>query len=216
MNESIRALVIDDHPLVARATAKMLASIETIVQTDIAFSASEGYEKAEQLQPQLAVIDHHLPDEMGCDAAQKLQQQYPAMSIVLITADDLLPHTEAFFRSRADAFLSKGMSVATMISIITCVLDGMFVVPADIFAERFGKIKLPQPETELLTAYEASLMGMIMQGVTQDDISRRLYISKRSIDNHLRKIYDKLGVTNRLQAIDKCIRLGYKHTQTGN
>lgn len=216
MNESICALVIEDHPLVARATANMLEAVEGIARTAIAYRASEGYALAERLRPQLAVIDYHLPDDNGSQAAQKLRQQFPSMLIVLITADDLLPHAEAMFQSKANAVISKSTNVATMISIITCVLDGSCVFPTDLFAERFGCVKPPLSESELLSAYEASLMGMIMQGVTQDEIARRLYISKRSIDNHLRKIYHKLGVANRLQAIDKCIRLGHQHPNTGN
>lgn len=208
MSRIIRAIVIDDHPLVARATALIVEKVEGVRVAGIAYRAREGLELIEKIKPELVVLDRHLPDQSGSDVALHLRERYPDMYIVLITGADAAALSVDLFRNQLNAIVSKGASEEAIAKMIECVIEDQVVIPRS--ALEFYARKQQEAEPATLTEYETGMMSLILQGATQEQIAERLFMSKRSVDNHLRKIYDKLGAVNRFQAIEKFIRLDYE------
>jgi len=201
----LKAIVVDDHPLMAQATVQLLNQIEQIEVAGVAHTAKQTLELADSVQPDLVFLDYQLPDQSGTQVAEQLKQKNPQVRIVIFTgvdASDLLP---LLISHRIGGIVSKGVSEETLKHIVACVLDDHVVLPQSIFHQ----MKLPSYHTEPdipLTDEECRLMAMIVKGETYERIAEQMFISKRSVDNYLRRIYDKMGVQTRIQAIERFLK----------
>ncbi|MEW9698630.1 response regulator transcription factor [Paenibacillus sp. SI8] len=102
--------------------------------------------------------------------------------------------------------LSKDSSEEHLRNVVRCMMEGQTAIPVALFKQlRINKLEVEQ---ETLTEQEIHIMSLIVEGHTHEQIGDSLFFSKRSIDNYLRKIYEKLGVQNKSQAIQKFTQCG--------
>jgi len=205
MKRRMKAIIVDDHPLMAQATHHLLTQIERLEMAGVAHNAREALELAEAAKPDLVFLDYQLPDQLGTKVAEQLKQKDPNVKIIIFTgvdASDLVPY---LLTHQINGIVSKDVSESTVKHIVACVLDGHVVLPHSLIHQ----IKLPSYQTEPevdLTDEECQLMGMIVKGETYERVAEQLFISKRSVDNYLRRIYEKMGVQTRIQAIERFLK----------
>lgn len=193
-------LVVDDHPLVARATKTLLEKIEYVEVVGLADNAKQCLELVLKLQPDLVFLDYHLPDETGSKVTEQIKEKFPNMHVVIFSGINITDMTNHFLDMKVSAILPKESSEWIILNTVKCVLEGFTIVPLPLFhqlrmSERQNSIK------KLLTEDEITIMELMVNGATQDRIAEHIHVSKRSVDNYLKKIYKKLGVGNRVQAI---------------
>ena len=203
--KKVQALVVDDHPLMAEATRAILERVERIQVAGVAHDGQRGLELAESLRPDLIMLDYQLPDLTGTEVMERMREIVPLARIVVFTGMDVSDLIHPLLALRVNGIISKGMSETTLIHMLCCILEDHVVIPQDIFY----RIKLPpaaRTKPANLSDEEVLIMTMVVRGATYEQIADKIHVSKRSIDNYLRRIYDKLGVQNRIQAIERFVQ----------
>ncbi|MCD9024163.1 response regulator transcription factor [Cohnella silvisoli] len=205
MTKTIKAIVVDDHPLMAEATKQLLEQMDRIQVVGVAYDGRTCIELVEAYNPELIFLDYQLPDQSGTKLTEHIKRISPHAHIVIFTGVDVSDLVHKLLELRVSGIISKGTSEKTLKHMVACILDNHIVLPHSIFY----KIKLSSPDASnpaLLTDEEVRMMSMMVSGATYDQIAETIHVSKRSVDNYLRKIYDKLGVQNRIQAIRRFVQ----------
>jgi two-component system competent response regulator ComA len=206
MSKPLKVIIIDDHPLMAEATKHLLEQIEGIQVIDIASSGNRGLELIDLHKPDLVFLDYQLPDKVGTDVAKEIKFKYPAIHIVIFTGVDVSDMINNFLALQVSGVISKGTSRTAIKNMIGAILEDHIVLPRS----ALNKIRLTDfTQDPLLSQDEVIIMSMVVKGATLDQIGERIHISKRSVDNYQRKIYEKLGVETRAEAIEKFFKSHY-------
>jgi DNA-binding NarL/FixJ family response regulator len=199
----ITCVVADDHPAVLEAVAEFLVQggIEVIAR---ARDGEEALERIEQRKPQVALVDVRMPKLGGIELTRRSQRSTPETSILLYTGyGDRALLTEAldagvrgFVLKEApmDDLLRAVQSVATGGTYVDPVLAGTLA------ASSIGN-KLPE-----LTQRERDVLRLLADGLANEEIGKRLYISAETVRTHVRKAMDKLDADTRTQAVARALR----------
>jgi DNA-binding NarL/FixJ family response regulator len=199
----ITCVVADDHPAVLEAVAEFLVQggIEVIAR---ARDGEEALERIEQRKPQVALVDVRMPKLGGIELTRRAQRSAPETSILLYTGyGDRALLTEAldagvrgFVLKEApmDDLLRAVQSVATGGTYVDPVLAGTLA------ASSIGN-KLPE-----LTQRERDVLRLLADGLSNEEIGKRLFISAETVRTHVRKAMDKLDADTRTQAVARALR----------
>jgi DNA-binding NarL/FixJ family response regulator len=208
MKRNIRTIVVDDHPVVARATKHILEQVEGVDVVGIAANGQDGIELVEEHQPDLLFLDYHLPDQYGSQVAEKVKRRSPNTHIVIFTGIDLADMYNHLIEIGVSGIISKESGETTIQNLVRCILDNHTMIPIPIYRQMRITSRQKSADTEFvdLSPDEIQIMTLLVKGVTHEQIADQIHVSKRSVDNYLKKIYDKLDVTSRIQAIEKFVR----------
>lgn len=211
MNETVKAVIVDDHPLIAHATRELLEQMEEIEVVGVAHDGHSGMELVDRVKPGMLFLDYQLPDVVGTDIAAQMKEKYPQMHVVIFTGVDVSAMINTLLRLQVSGVITKGTKHAAIKHMIASILENHIVLPRSLIT----KINLMDVSHEFeLSEDEIMIMNMIVKGATLEQIAAQIHVSKRSVDNYQRKIYDKLAVKTRAQAIEKFIHSSY-YTETG-
>lgn len=205
MKRKFRTIVVDDHPLMAQATLQLLSHMDRIETAGVAKSGEEAIQLCAVVSPDLVLLDYQLPGLSGTQVAEQLKAAYPSLKIIIFTGVDVSDLLPFLLSNLISGIISKGVTESTMKHIIACVLDNHIVLPQSML-QQLKSVSGKDAVNQLLTDEEVLLMTLIIKGDTYEKIAERMFISKRSVDNYLRRIYEKLGVHTRAQAIEKFVQ----------
>lgn len=208
ITKKTKILIVDDHPLMAEATALTLAQLEGVQMIGIANNGKRCLEMLKVEQPDIIFLDFNLPNQYGDEIAKIIKRTYPAIHIVIFTGIDFAHLYNHLIGIEISAVISKESSGALLRSLITILGENYTMLPIPIF----HKMKLTSGAgqmSNMLDSEEIKIMSMIIQGSTNEHIAEVVHMSKRTVDNYIRKIYEKLGVKSRAQAVEKFIQ--FKH-----
>ncbi|UKS26560.1 response regulator transcription factor [Paenibacillus sp. HWE-109] len=208
MSEIVRTLVVDDHPLFARATKALLEQIEHIEVIGVVGNGKQCLEYVERYQPILVFLDYQLPDQSGIEIATIIKRNYPNIHVVIFTGIELSGILNKLIEIKVSGVLSKESSERTIKNMVNCILDGHTMLPLSFF-HQMQLTEIAVQESFALVEEEILMMNMLVKGATHDQIADQIFMSKRTVDNYLRKIYDKLGVKSRTEALEKFIKSKY-------
>lgn len=206
MKKMIKAIVVDDHPLMAQATKQLLEQMEVIEVVDIALDGKSCLQLVELHRPDLVFLDYQLPDQVGTDVAAQIKSAYPEIHVVIFTGVDVSALADVLLELQVSGVISKGTRHATIQNMIGCILENYVVMPRAVLQALKGNVT---PSMTELTGDEILIMKLIVKGSTLEQIAIQIHTSKRSVDNYQRKIYGKLGVKTRAEAIESFIRSKY-------
>ena len=203
-----KVAIADDHVLFADGISRALAAVPDI---DVLGTASNGRELVELLEtitPDVLLIDLEMPELDGLEALQELGIHPPA---IVVTMHEDPEQRERAREAGAIGFLSKATPLPDLAAAARAAAAGENLLDPTTLREILNERMEPQLEggAATLTARERELMAVLAQGVSAtDDLAERLYISQKTVKNHLANIYEKLGVSDRTQAAVEAIRLG--------
>ncbi|RAV15531.1 response regulator transcription factor [Paenibacillus contaminans] len=205
MSESVKVLVVDDHPLVAQATKQLLEQIERVEVVGMAGTGQACLEFLENSQPDIVFLDYQLPDHPGTYVTEAIKSRFPNIHVVIFTGKDIGDLVNSFLELKVSGIISKESGETTILNAFRCLLDGQTAIPISMFQQM--RMFNPRAAGEtLLTAEELTIMNLIIGGDTHEQIATKIHMSKRSVDNYLKKIYEKLGVKSKAQAIEKFVQ----------
>ncbi|MDO7907353.1 response regulator transcription factor [Paenibacillus sp. JX-17] len=204
MNDMWQVVIIDIHPTSMLGSKLILEEQQDLVVKGMGSTAAEGLELVRAYQPELIMMDYKLPDASAENVITDMIRVSPESHILIMTDEDNAGLFQQLLAAGASGSMSKQASPMQLMHMIRGLRQGMLSVPMDwmrggqwpftpILDEKFAE----------LTETEIFIMERIVQGITYDKIAIELAVSRRSIDNYLRKIYAKLGVASRAQAIEK-------------
>lgn len=202
----IGVLLADDHGLFAEGVRSGLDSLPDIAVLGIARDVDGLVEQAVSVSPDVVVTDLEMP---GPSTFSVLDQIDPPVIIVTMHATD--EHRDAAANAGAVGFLSKSTPLLDLAAGIRAVHAGHTLLDVTTLREIFDAFAEPtlEPAAQALTARERELLTHLAEGRTAtDELAEQLYISVKTVKNHLANIYEKLGVSDRAQAALEAIRLG--------
>jgi DNA-binding NarL/FixJ family response regulator len=199
----ITCVVADDHPAVLEAVAEFLVQggIEVIAR---ARDGEEALERIEQRKPQVALVDVRMPKLGGIELTRRAQRSTPDTSILLYTGyGDRALLTEAL-DAGVRGFVLKEAPMDDLLRAVQSVASGgTYVDPVlagTLAASSIGN-KLPE-----LTQRERDVLRLLADGLANEEIGKRLYISAETVRTHVRKAMDKLDADTRTQAVARALR----------
>jgi DNA-binding NarL/FixJ family response regulator len=199
----ITCVVADDHPAVLEAVAEFLVQggIEVIARTR---DGEEALERIEQRKPRVALVDVRMPKLGGIELTRRAQRSTPETSILLYTGyGDRALLTEAL-DAGVRGFVLKEAPMDDLLRAVQSVASGgTYVDPVlagTLAASSIGN-KLPE-----LTHRERDVLRLLADGLANEEIGKRLYISAETVRTHVRKAMDKLDADTRTQAVARALR----------
>lgn len=208
MNRYVKALVVEDHPLMAVATRNILEQIEGIEVVGTASSGKIAIELVEVYQPELVFFDYYLPDGFGNHIVEEVKTRFPHIHVVIFTGVDITDLYNSLLELGVSGIISKESSELTVRNMVSCILDNHTMIPLRLYHQM--RLNAPNANSEVnLTGDEVQIMTLIVSGATHEYIAEQIHASRRSIDNYVRKIYDKFGVKSRVQAIERFVKSRY-------
>ena len=195
----IRVLVADDHAMVREGIKSVLerAGFEVVGE---ASSGTEVLPLAEQVQPDVAVLDISMPGETGLQAAAKLRQALPHIRVLILSMYDNSEYVLESVRAGAHGYLLKDGAAQELANAIRAVRDGEAyfspAVAARLSAAVRGDIEREQRRSnlDLLTGREREVLAGIAKGLTNKEIASELGISHRTVETHRESLMKKLGI----------------------
>jgi DNA-binding NarL/FixJ family response regulator len=207
---TIRVVIADDHPVYRSGLAGVLTDAEDIEVVGAAADGAAALELADELEPDVVVMDLHMPGITGVEATRRLAGR---TSVLVLTMFDDDESVLAAMRAGARGYLVKGAAGDRIVGAVRAVAAGEAVFGADVAArvlgafadDRHGGTVRPFP---MLTDREREILGMIGAGWSNTDIARRLVLSDKTVRNHVSNIFAKLQVADRAQAIVRAREAG--------
>jgi DNA-binding NarL/FixJ family response regulator len=213
--EKLTVLLVDDHLSFAQALEVVLNLQPDMRVTGIATTARDAIAKAESQEPDVILMDYHLPDENGAVATATIKKRNRASKVVMLTAsaeDEVIVES---IEAGASGYLKKEQAIAEVADTVRKAHAGDILVPPAslrrLIAQVAAKTSAQQEDDrrlQRLTPRESSVLQEIAIGGDDASISARMGISPLTFRTHVRNVMGKLDVHSRLEAITLAIRSG--------
>lgn len=196
----MKVLLVDDHTLFSKSLAIALADFQEIEK----FSSTKDIKHLdtviEKEHPDIILVDINLgrlTDEDGLLLTKQLLEYFPEQKIVILSGYDLPAYRKEAKRIGAKGFINKEVEPEELLRILREIQAGV--------------VHFPQENViiEDLTDSEKQVLQLLADGVKRKEIAAQLFLSERTVSNHLQHIFEKLQVTSAVEAITKAIQLGY-------
>ena len=207
MSTSIRIVIADDHRLMLDGLTQGLDSLPDITVVGTAVDGAALKDLVAASNPDVLLVDVEMPGMSGLSAISQIPNLPPTIVVTMHTAD---AYGKSAREAGAVAFLSKGLPLPALAAAIRAVHDGrdLFDVDIDDVVAEYGTPRLSS-RAEAITERERDVLRCLVQGISgTEDIADELYISQKTVKNHLASIYEKLGVNDRAQAVVEAMKLG--------
>lgn len=219
----ISVVIADDHVLVRQGIRRFLEAAGDI---EVLAEVGDGLEllrKLAQVSPDVVLLDLHMPQMTGIEAAQRIKRDYPRVRILVLTADDAVPQVLALLKTGADGYVLKTARMEEVIHAVRQVYSGNVALSPQVATQVVHQVarmpSAPEDEAPLfiepLTERELRVLRLAAQGKTNREIGQALAISHRTVQGHLADIYDKLHVHSRTEAVTEALKLGWMTLERG-
>lgn len=199
MKSNVSIMLVDDHAVVRFGIRSLIEKNQDWFVCGEAETLEKAYELAEQLKPDVVLLDIKLPDGDGATGCRELKKIVPNVKIIILTAysDDYIV-AEAV-KAGADGYLLKNIDSRGIISAIENVIKGASILDNTMVGSLFNIVKKNQ-QLEELTPQEKNILQMISLGKTNKEISKELFLAEKTVRNNVSRILKKINVTNRTEA----------------
>ena len=204
MTGPVRVLIADDHPLFRDGLAALLAGGPGTELAGAAADGAEAVDLARHTQPDVVVMDLHMPGLGGIEATRAIVAGRPQTAVLVLTMFDDDGSITAALRAGAHGYLLKGASGDQIRCAIHAAASGEIIFGAQLAARMidcFTAAAAPSPPFPELTGRERQVLDLLAQGRANTAIATRLSLSPKTVRNHVSSILAKLQVTDRAQAI---------------
>ncbi|MFE7592397.1 response regulator [Kitasatospora sp. NPDC057512] len=203
----ITLLIVDDHPVVRDGLRGMFRADPRFEVLGEAGDGAEAIAAAEELRPDVVLMDLRMPRTDGVTAIKELTRRgVPSRVLVLTTYDtdsDVVPAIEA----GATGYLLKDAPREELFRAVEAAAQGQAVLSPSIATRLMGQVRRPAPAP--LSARELEILELVAQGTTNREAARKLFISEATVKTHLLHLYAKLGVNDRAAAVAAGFSHGY-------
>jgi DNA-binding NarL/FixJ family response regulator len=199
----IRILSVDDHPLLREGIAAMINSQSDMTLAAVASTGNEAIQRYREHRPDVTLMDLRLPDVSGIDALIAIRTEFPEARIIMVTTFDGDVDIQRSMKAGAQGYLLKNTPRKELLDAIRRVHCGRRSVPPAVAAKLAEYL-----DTERLTDREVEVLRQIGGGNRNKDIASNLFISEETVKVHVKHIMEKLGASDRTQALAIAARRG--------
>lgn len=206
--QSIKIMIVDDHPVVREGLSRIIVSesgMEVIAEAGTGAEALTLYRK---LRPDIVLLDMRMPEMTGIQTIEAIRKEFTNARIIVLSTYDLEEDIYQSLQAGARGYILKDSPRNELLASIRRVHAGDRVIPPNIatrLAERIGGNEL--------TAREFEVLKLIVKGKSNKQIGDDLGISEGTVKSHVNNILDKLGVTDRTQAVSVALKRGIVHLE---
>ncbi len=212
--EPIRILLADDHTLFRKGIRTILEQMKDLKVEGEAASGREAIALAQELVPDVILMDIKMPEVSGIEATRHILQENPHIGVILVTMFDDPESVFAGMRAGARWYVLKEAEPEELRRAIDAAQRGEVMlcpIIAEKVLEHFGsdaKPRQPGMPYEQLTQRELQVLQLAADGLSNKEIAEKLVISEKTVKNHIANIFSKLNVNDRTQAILYALRKG--------
>ncbi|MEU1230538.1 response regulator transcription factor [Streptomyces sp. NPDC005828] len=202
-----RVFLVDDHEVVRRGLRDLLDDEPDLEVVGEASTAAHALARGPALRPDVAVLDVRLPDGDGISVCRELRSRMPGLACLMLTSFDDEDALLDAIMAGAAGYVLKQIKGSDLVSAVRTVATGQSMLDPATTARLMRSLRDPvaakAPEDErlaVLSERERSVLELIGQGLTNRQIAKRLYLSEKTVKNHISRLLGKLGVERRVQA----------------
>jgi DNA-binding NarL/FixJ family response regulator len=211
----VRVLIVQDHPLLASALARVLEGQPDMAVSGVSSSGAGALESAAQDRPDVVLMDYRLPDIPGPEAARQIMSEHAQAAIVFHSADESETALLDAVDAGATAYLTKDATADQIIEAVRRASKGEVLIPVELFARAIRRqrgVATKKREREQLIAVftprELDILHLLSEGLDTIAMSQRLGIAPHTVEWHVRHVIEKLQVHSKLQAVITAARQG--------
>lgn len=204
--ETVRVMTVDDHPLLREGIATIINNQPGMTLIASAATGAEGIRTFNEFQPDVTLVDLRLPDISGIEVIIAIRAQHAGARLIVLTTFEGDIEIQRALKAGAAGYLLKNMPSKQIVDTIRTVHAGKRGIPSQValqIAEHLGEEPLSQRELEVLRH--------VAEGNRNRDIAGVLNISEETVKVHLKHIMEKLGASDRTQAVAIAVRRGMIH-----
>jgi len=211
---SIRVVIVDDHALFRRGLDLVLSEEPGI---DIVGEAEDGVQaiaRADELEPDVMLMDVRMPKASGIEAARAVRASHPDVKVIMLTVSDEESDLYESVKAGANGYLLKEVAIEEVADAIRAVAQGHSLISPSMASKLLGEFNAlarraderhlsPAPR---LTERELEVLRLVAQGQSNREIAKSLFIAENTVKNHVRNILEKLHLHSRMEAVVYAMR----------
>lgn len=209
MEQKIKVLVADDHPMLREGLVTVLGTNPAFEVIGEAKDGEETVRLAESLKPDVILLDLEMPGMDGLEVLKTLREAGSSTQAVVFTAYDTDERIMGALRAGARGYLLKGASRQEIFSAIHTVHAGGSLLQPVVTNRLLDRMQIP--EIEDLTPREHEVLNLLADGLSNREVSERLFVTERTVKFHVSSILAKLGAANRTEAVTTAAQHGLIH-----
>lgn len=210
---SIEIIIADDHAILRSGIRKVLEFEDDFKVVAEATNGREAIEKTLDLKPDILLLDINMPVKNGFETVRELAAQKTETKIIVLTINDDENYVLEMLKNGASGYLLKDIEPSMLVKTIRMINQGENYIYPEIARKIFGdvdfsgdvvnaaKLILKERRCEKLTARELDVLQCICKGMSNQEIAKDLFVSEKTVKNHLTNIFRKINVNDRTQAL---------------
>lgn len=210
--ETVRVLIVDDHPIVRQGVRSVLANHADIEVVGEAEGAASLFANLAALKPDVVLLDIRMPGQNGIEITQRLKREHPEVKVILLSTYDDEEFLFGALRAGAEGYLLKSASNEVLASSIRQVGRGERLLSPTLLTKvmrEFQDLAKEKTRTDSgLSDQELKVLRMIADGATNKEIAEKLFWSEVTVKRKVQDILEKMGVANRAQAVAEAGKRG--------
>jgi DNA-binding NarL/FixJ family response regulator len=213
-DDAIRVVICDDHSLFRRGLAMVLEGEAGIVVVGEAEDGEAAVRAAEELAPDVVLMDVRMPKRSGIEATRAIAELVPATKILMLTVSDEEEDLYEAVKAGAAGYLLKEISIEEVADAIRSVVSGQSLITPSMASKLLAEFTNLSKQAEQrqavpgprLTSRELEVLKLVAQGMSNKEIAAELFISENTVKNHVRNILEKLHLHSRMEAVVYAVR----------
>jgi DNA-binding NarL/FixJ family response regulator len=203
----IRVLVADDHPIVRSGIVGLIGAADDIDVVGEAVDGADAVHLAEQLRPDIVLMDLRMPRLDGAAATAAILAANPAVRVLILTTYETDDQILGAIAAGASGYLLKAAPQAEIIEGVRSVAGGQTVLAPVIAARLVQRVRADAVPAPRLSARELDVLRLVAAGQSNPQIGRSLFIGEATVKTHLLHVFEKLGVGDRTRAVTLAMEL---------
>lgn len=204
--DKIRVLIADDHSMVRQGLKQILELEQDIIVVAQAANGDEAVRLAREYKPDVVLMDINMPGTNGLQAIQQLKQDKHHFKVIVLTIHQDREYLFKTLQMGSEGYVLKDAEPSVLVEAIRNVHRGQSYIQPNMTKElvkEFNRVTLHEKDKSdenSLTAREVEVLELIAEGMINKEIAKKLYISEKTVKNHVSNIFKKLNVSDRTQA----------------
>ena len=208
----LRLLLADDHRMLREGLRRSMTD-EGFEVVGEAADGEEACDLVDELLPDLVLMDVTMPNLGGVEATRRIHAKHPGVRIVMLTMHADAEVVADAIRGGANGYLVKDCSTDEIAAAIRLAVSGETALSPQLAASMLGELRRldrtqESEDDRLITKREEEVLQLIADGCSTPEVAQQLFISQKTVKNHLAAIYQKLDARDRTQAVVRAVRMG--------